>query len=98
MKRNLSKRLVAILLLAVMLFSALPLSVLASSNKASDSPVVFSDGSSTSTDSDAVQGLPGILDEDELVEFPLTFRDVSTSQELETALSDGIDAIRIVSD
>lgn len=98
MKRNLSKRLVAILLLAVMLMSALPLSVLASSNQSSDSPVVFSDGASTSTDSDVVQGLPGILDEDELVEFPLTFRDVSNSQELETALTDGIDAIRIVSD
>lgn len=42
-----------------------------------------------------VQASPIVADENGQVIFPLTSRDVASSQELEQALSDGIDAIRL---
>ena len=88
MKINLAKRITAILLLATMLFTMLPLSIFADSS----SNTVIDD------ESNEVSGLPNILDKDELVDFPLTFRDVATIEELQKALDDGIDAICLTDD
>ncbi len=88
MKNNLAKRITAMFILVAMLFTMLPMSIFAN-----DSTDV--DDSDTS---DKTSGLPGILDGEDLVDFPLTFRDVSTTEELQTALNDGIDAICLTSD
>ena len=88
MKVNLAKRIVAMLIIVMMLVSALPLSVLAASSN------VYVDTKTNESSSN----LPNILENDGLIDFPLTFREVATLDELQAALTDGIDAICLTSD
>ncbi|MBO5287170.1 MAG: hypothetical protein J6B34_03515 [Clostridia bacterium] len=89
METKLSKRVLAFLLVLIMLFTTLPLSVFAQEG------VVSSAGKDTTNDT----SYPGVIeDEDDLIEFPLTFKDVDTAEKLESAINEGIDAIRITAD
>lgn len=87
MEIKLKTRIIATILAMLMLFSVLPISAFA---QALDEGSAVNETSS-STDSS------NVIEEDEILDFPVTFRDVTSSQELETALTDGIDAICIAS-
>ncbi|MBR2461098.1 MAG: hypothetical protein IKB34_07720 [Clostridia bacterium] len=87
MKINRKNRILALILALLMIVSVLPMSVYAQ-----ESDSVLSD------EVPFTQASPEIYDDDGELLFPSTFMDVSTSAELEAALSDGIDAICITAD
>ena len=87
MKMNRKNRILAFILALLMVVPTLPMAV---SAQKIDS--VLSD------EDFFKQASPEIYDDDGELVFPSTFKDVSTSEELENALSDGIDAICVIAD
>lgn len=90
MKTKLKTRIFAFALILAMLLPVLPITAFA---QEASSPVYSQAGNDSYIDPS-----PVIKDDEGLIDFPLTFRDVSTSSELEAALADGIDAICITAD